>query len=125
MPAFNHMRGDEVEALLAYLDQLADVPGGNHVARLVTESAARVGEHMVKGTCHICHDATGPGGGHMTMMRGVTPSLASLPEDQSLSSMTLQVPKRLFRNDDDDRRTANAFFPVFHGGRDCCGIFLP
>lgn len=91
MPAFNHLRGDEVEALLGYLDQLADVPPGNHVARLVTESVARVGEHMVKGTCHICHDATGPGGGHMTMMRAITPSLASLPEEQSLSSITHQV----------------------------------
>jgi mono/diheme cytochrome c family protein len=91
MPAFNHLRGDEVEALLAYLDQLADVPAGNHVARLVSESAARVGEHMVKGTCHICHDATGPGEGHMAMMRGITPSLASLPEEQSLSSITHQV----------------------------------
>jgi mono/diheme cytochrome c family protein len=91
MPAFNHLRGDEVEALLAYLDQLAGVPAGNHPARLVTESAARVGEHMVKGTCHICHDATGPGGGHRAMMRGITPSLASLPEDQSLSSVTHQV----------------------------------
>jgi mono/diheme cytochrome c family protein len=91
MPPFNHLRGDEVEALLAYLDQLAGVPAGNHAARLVTESAARVGEHMVKGTCHICHDATGPGGGHMAMMHGITPSLASLPEQQSLSSITHQV----------------------------------
>ena len=91
MPPFQHLRGDEVEALLAYLDQLAGVPAGNHAARLVNESAARVGEHMVKGTCHICHDATGPGGGHMAMMHGTTPSLASLPEQQSLSSITHQV----------------------------------
>ncbi len=91
MPPFKHLRGDEVEALLAYLDHLAGVPPGNHVPRLVTESAARVGEHMVKGTCQICHDATGPGGGHMGMMRGVIPSLASLTEEHSLSSLTNQV----------------------------------
>ncbi len=91
MPPFKHLRGDEVEALLAYLDHLAGVPAGQHVPRLVTESAARVGEHMVKGTCQICHDATGPGGGHMGMMRGVIPSLASLTEEHSLSSLTNQV----------------------------------
>jgi mono/diheme cytochrome c family protein len=91
MPAFSHLRGDEVDILLAYLDQLARVPASGRAPGLVTESAARVGEHMVKGTCHICHDATGPGGGHMAMMRGIIPSLASLPEQQSLSSMTHQV----------------------------------
>lgn len=91
MPAFKHLRGDEVDALLNYLDQLAGVQAGKHAARLVTESAARVGEHVVKGTCHICHDATGPGVGHMAMMRGITPSLASLPKQQSLRSVTYQV----------------------------------
>lgn len=91
MPPFRHLRGDEIESLLAYLDHLADVPPGNHVPRLVSESAARVGEHMVKGTCQICHDATGPGGGHMGMMRGIIPSLASLTEEHSLSSLTNQV----------------------------------
>lgn len=91
MPPFSHLRGDEVDVLLAYLDQLAGVPAGSHAARQVTESAARVGEHVVKGTCHICHDATGPGGGHMAMMRGITPSLASLTDEHSLSSLTYQV----------------------------------
>jgi mono/diheme cytochrome c family protein len=91
MPAFTHLHGDEVNALFAYLDQLAGVPASNHPTQLVTESAARVGEHMVKGTCHICHDATGPGGGHMAMMRGIIPSLASMPAQHSLSSITLQV----------------------------------
>lgn len=91
MPSFRHLRGDEIEALLAYLDHLADVPPGNHVPRLVTESAARVGEHLVKGTCQICHDATGPGGGQMGMMRGVIPSLESMTQEHSLSSLTNQV----------------------------------
>ncbi len=91
MPPFNHLRGEEVEVLRAYLDHLAGLPPGNYAPGLVTESAARVGEHVVKGTCHICHDATGPGGGHMGMMRGIIPSLASLPEDHSLSSFTQQV----------------------------------
>ena len=91
MPAFNRLREDEVTALLAYLDRLAGVPAGNHPVALVSESAARVGEHIIKGTCQVCHDAIGPGAGHRSMMRGLIPSLASMPEEHSLSSFTLQV----------------------------------
>jgi mono/diheme cytochrome c family protein len=91
MPPFDHLRGDEVEALVGYLEELAGVPPTARAKLLVPESAARVGEHLVKGTCHICHDATGPGGGHMAMMRGIIPSLASAPADQSLSGVIRQV----------------------------------
>ena len=90
MPAFKYLRSDEVNSLLGYLENLADVLGSRRAELLVHESAARVGEHVVKGTCHICHDATGPGGGRMGMMRmmsGIVPSLASLPQQQSLSSV--------------------------------------
>lgn len=62
MPSFEHLRGDEVEALLGYLQKLAGVDAGKRGELLVPQSAARVGEHLVKGTCHVCHDATGRGG---------------------------------------------------------------
>lgn len=91
MPPFRHLRGDEVDALIGYLQRLAGVPSSKSANLLVRESAARVGEHMIKGTCHICHDATGPGGGHMMMMQGTVPSLASLPQDHSLGSVERQV----------------------------------
>jgi len=91
MPPFRHLRGDEIDALLGYLDQLAGVPAGDSAAMLVPQSAARVGEHVVKGTCHTCHDATGPGGRHMGMMAGVIPSLASFPQQYSLNSVIHQV----------------------------------
>lgn len=91
MPPFPHLRGDEVEALLAYLDRLAGVPGGGKPEKLVPQSAARVGEHVVKGTCQICHDATGPGGHRMAMMGGVIPSLESFPRQYSLDSVIHQV----------------------------------
>jgi mono/diheme cytochrome c family protein len=91
MPPFGHLRGDEVDALLGYLGQLAGLPPTARTDMLVPQSAARVGEHLVKGTCHICHDATGPGGGHMAMMRGIIPSLASFPRQQSLDSVLRQV----------------------------------
>ncbi len=62
-----------------------------HVAA-VKESGAHVGEQVIKGTCHICHDATGPGGTRMMiMMRGIIPSLASLPDDHSLEGVIRQV----------------------------------
>ncbi len=91
MPPFRHLRGDEVDALMGYLQVLAGVPSSPGDSSLVPQSAARVGEHVVKGTCHICHDATGPGGGHMGMMRGTIPSLASFPRELSLSSVQRQV----------------------------------
>ena len=91
MPAFPHLEGEEVEALIGYLQQFAAVPSPKNSNLLVRESAARVGEHVVKATCHLCHNATGPGGGHMMMMRGIIPSLASLPEDHYLSSIERQV----------------------------------
>lgn len=93
MPAFKHLTHDEVNSLLAYLERLADVPESKGGAEfLVHESADHVGEDVVKGTCHTCHNATGPGGGHMgMMMSGIIPSLASLPQDQSLGSVIRQV----------------------------------
>jgi mono/diheme cytochrome c family protein len=76
MPPFRHLRRSEVDALLAYLRGLAGVPGAGTQVRL-TEPVARVGEHVVKGTCFICHDATGPGRDAMATSPGLMPSLAS------------------------------------------------
>jgi mono/diheme cytochrome c family protein len=91
MPSFEYLRGDEVEALVGYLEKLAAVPPTKRDGLLVPESATRVGGHIVKGTCHICHDATGPGGGHMAMAQGIIPSLGSIPRDHSLSGVVHQV----------------------------------
>jgi mono/diheme cytochrome c family protein len=85
MPPFEHLRGDELEALLGYLETLRGLPPTERSRMLVPQSAARVGEHVVKGTCHVCHDATGPSGGHMdmAMMSGSIPSLESFPRQQT------------------------------------------
>jgi len=88
MPPFDYLRKDEVEALVGYLEKLAGVPPTERDGLAVSESAARVGEHMVRGTCHICHDATGPGAG---MAQVSIPSLASIPRDHSLSGIVHQV----------------------------------
>lgn len=91
MPSFEYLNSDEVNSLLGYLEKLAEVPEPRLPQRLVHEAALHVGEDVVKSTCHVCHDATGPGGGRMAMMSGIIPSLASLPREQSLSSVMRQV----------------------------------
>lgn len=91
MPSFEYLRADEVEALLGHLEKLAEVPPTKRAGLLVPESVARVGQHIERGTCHICHDATGPGAGHASMQQGTIPSLASIPRTLSLSGVVHQV----------------------------------
>jgi mono/diheme cytochrome c family protein len=91
MPPFRHLEGEEVNALMQYLKQRVGAPEARGKDILVTESVARVGEHLVKGTCAICHDATGPGMRGGGMMRGIIPSLASFPYEQSMQSVVRQV----------------------------------
>ena len=78
MPSFDHLSNEEIAVLRPYLDQLAGV----HVAagrdRLIRIDPDRVGELIVKGTCHICHDATGGGNEPTTVLSGVIPSLEKL-----------------------------------------------
>ncbi len=90
MPAFSHLRPDEIQALTGYLEKLAAVPGAKGDI-LVHETSARVGEHILRGTCHICHDGTGPGAGAVALLQGNVPSLASLPQEHSLSGVVHQV----------------------------------
>ena len=82
MPPFRHLAREEVEALLAYLEELAGIPGAERKQIWLSESATRVGELLVKGTCHICHEASGPGLAVGVAMTAAIPSLASLPIDR-------------------------------------------
>jgi mono/diheme cytochrome c family protein len=92
MPPFMHIDTEEADALLLYLQKHVGAPEAEGREILVTQSVARVGEHLVKGTCQICHDATGPGRGPMMgMTRGIIPSLASFPYEQSMQSIVWQV----------------------------------
>ncbi len=84
MPPFEHLEGEEVEALLAFLRQLAGIPGAEREQIRIVEPYTRVGEHLVKGTCHICHPATGPGTDPEALLRNVLPSLASFPRDRTI-----------------------------------------
>ncbi len=91
MPPFKHLDQEEVGALLQYLQEHFGELKSNQKEILVTQSVARVGQHLVQGTCQICHDATGPGRSRMGMMQGNIPSLASFPYEQSIQSVIRQV----------------------------------
>jgi len=55
MPPFSHLAPEEVDLLLHHLRALAgQLPASD---RTVAEPAMRVGEHVVKATCQVCHDA--------------------------------------------------------------------
>jgi mono/diheme cytochrome c family protein len=77
MPPFAYLNQNERDAVVAYVKQLSHVPADEWRSKELKEPALRVGELVANGTCHLCHDATGPGNPHLTMMRGLVPSLAS------------------------------------------------
>lgn len=91
MPAFDHLSGVEVDALFAYLEWLAGVPGAEHRQRRIAEPVSRVGEHLVKGTCHICHDATGPWPDPEALLDGARPSLAGLAAQRTIYDVLRKV----------------------------------
>ena len=81
MPPLAHLQEADIKVLYAYLTQLAETPDSPRQSQR-TVSWARLGEHVVKGTCHICHDATGPRPTHDAMLlQGVIPSLTVLIAD--------------------------------------------
>ncbi|MFV1157638.1 hypothetical protein, partial [Klebsiella pneumoniae] len=60
MPTPNpYLTEPEVRSLYAYLRQLAGVPGAEKHQVMVVEPPLRVGEHIAKSTCHICHSSVG------------------------------------------------------------------
>jgi mono/diheme cytochrome c family protein len=91
MPPFAHLQGAEVESLVAYLELLAGIPDAAHRQHTVVESSVRVGEHLVKGTCHICHDATGPWPGPEALLNNAVPSLASFTTHRTLTDVVQKV----------------------------------
>jgi mono/diheme cytochrome c family protein len=91
MPPFDHLQGAEVDALLAFLRQLAGVPGAAGQQIRIAEPYTRVGEHLVKGTCHICHRATGPGTDPEALLKNALPSLASFPREKTIFDVLKKV----------------------------------
>ena len=90
MPPFAHLQRADIDALYAFLTQLARVPDAQSSAQRRV-SRVRLGEHVVKGTCHICHDAVGsrPSGG--AQLRGSIPPLNVLLEDKTVVDFIQKV----------------------------------
>lgn len=68
----------EIRSLVAYLEKLSGVPGAEENQIAVKESPYRVGEHIVKSTCHVCHSANGPNPDPQQIMDGAIPPLSCL-----------------------------------------------
>src|SRR5271157_3415810 len=83
MPPFPHLSEAETRSLVAYLNQLAGVPGAEGRQIAVTESPLRIGEHIVKSTCHTCHSATGPNPAPQQIWEGAIPPLSTLAARRS------------------------------------------
>ena len=91
MPALAHLQEADINALYAYLTQLAGSPDASPQSRRTT-SWARLGEHVVKGTCHICHDAVGPRpSGEALLVQGKIPPFTTLLEDKPVVDFVTKV----------------------------------
>jgi mono/diheme cytochrome c family protein len=91
MPPFAYLSEQEVAALADYLKRLGGVAAQGSTNQTVNQSAMRIGEQVVRGTCRVCHDSTGMSGGHALMMAGLVPALANLPEQISLDGVVHKV----------------------------------
>jgi mono/diheme cytochrome c family protein len=90
MPSREHLNDGELDLLFAYLGVLAGSPKAGPVKH-ETVSWARVGQHVVKGTCHICHDAVGPRPTDAAWVQGKIPSLQSMLASQSVADFVTKA----------------------------------
>jgi hypothetical protein len=91
MPALAHLQEADIDALYAYLTQLAGSPDALPQVRRTT-SWARLGEHVVKGTCHICHDAVGPRpSGQELLVQGIIPPFTTVLQDKRVADFVTKA----------------------------------
>jgi len=91
MPPFPHLSEPEIRALMAYLKQLAGISGAEGEQVTLKESRVRVGEHIAKSTCHICHAAAGPNPSPEQLLEGAIPPLSTLTTRTNLSEFVRKV----------------------------------
>ena len=91
MPPFAYIDEPQILALEDFLKALAGVAAKGANGRLAGESVLGVGEQVVRGTCRVCHDATGLGTSHGPMLTGPIPALTSLPERMSIEGVVQKV----------------------------------
>ena len=81
----------EIRSLVAYLEQLSGVPGAEKNQISIKESPYRLGEHIVKSTCHVCHSAQGPNPDPQEIMEGAIPPLSCLTTRVGLPDFVRKV----------------------------------
>jgi mono/diheme cytochrome c family protein len=91
MPPFSYLRDAEVRSVVAYLKELAGVPGAEHEQITVKEPRLRVGELIVKSTCHVCHSAAGSNPSPQELLDGAIPPLNALTTRTSRPELVLKV----------------------------------
>jgi mono/diheme cytochrome c family protein len=90
MPARAHLQRADVDVLFGYLTKLAGARGAPAPAS-ESVTADRLGELVVKGTCHICHDASGARPNDQAMLQGAIPSLAVIMTDKTIGEFVTKV----------------------------------
>ena len=90
MPPRAHLDDADIDMLYAYLTELARTPDAKPLTRR-TISWERLGENVVKGTCHICHDAVGSRPTGQALINGEIPPLSTLRADKSIVDFVNKV----------------------------------
>ena len=117
MPPFAHLQDADVAALYAHLTQLAGSPDAAASARR-TVSWTRLGEHVVKGTCHICHDAVGVRPTGEAIAKGTIPPLNILVQERPVVDFLTKVRSGAAFTSDDLKFHYRGRMPVFSYLRD-------
>ena len=117
MPPRDYLQEGDMDLLFAYLLELAAVPDGKRQSTHEV-SWARRGELVVKGTCHICHDAVGPLPSDSARVRGAVPSLESVMKMKSLRDFVHKVRRGEVVSLSDPSLQHRGRMPVFHYLRD-------
>jgi mono/diheme cytochrome c family protein len=91
MPSFPYLSEAEIRSLVAYLQLLAGVPGTEKKQVEIRVSRARVGELIVKSTCHVCHGATGTNPSPAELFEGAIPALSVLSERVNRAQLARKV----------------------------------
>ena len=117
MPRRDYLQVEDMRMLFAYLTHLAAAPDEEHQSRRVVTWARR-GELVVKGTCHICHDAVGPRPSESALLRGAVPSLESLMKTKSIIDFVHKARKGEVVSYRDSWLQHRGRMPVFYYLRD-------
>ena len=91
MPPFPQLSEAEIRAIFSYLRQLAEIPAAENQQVRFDEARVRIGEHIVKSTCHVCHNALGVNPSPHELLEGAIPPLSSLTTRVTLPEFERKV----------------------------------